>query len=247
MENKNEASRPLAVITGAARGIGRAIAERLAAAGYDLALTSRTEQNLQAAADSLRQRHTDITIHSLAADMGRAEGRRAVISAFSALPAPAVLINNAGIFLPGRLHDEAAGTLEAQLQTNLISAYELTRALLPGMMTRRSGHIFNMCSTASLAAYANGSSYGISKFALYGFSQTLRAEMMPYNIAVTAVLPGATFTDSWAGTPLAESRFMTPDDVARMIMACLELSAGACVEQLLMRPMLGDIGEADFS
>jgi len=109
------------------------------------------------------------------------------------------------------------------------------------MMKAKSGHIFNMCSIASLAAYSNGGSYSISKFALLGFSKNLREELKSYNIKVTAVLPGAVYTDSWSGTGVSPERIMEADDVASMVHAATLLSPQACVEDIIMRPQLGDV------
>jgi short-subunit dehydrogenase len=109
------------------------------------------------------------------------------------------------------------------------------------MMARKSGHIFNMCSIASLKAYANGGAYSISKFALYGFSKNLREEMMPHGIKVTAVIPGAAYTDSWAGSGVDPRRIMEAADVAHMIYAASQLSPQACVEDIILRPQLGDL------
>jgi short-subunit dehydrogenase len=126
------------------------------------------------------------------------------------------------------------------IAVNLYSAYHLTRALLPGMMERKQGHIFNMCSIASLKAYSNGGAYSISKFALLGFSRNLREEMMPYNIKVTAVIPGAAYTDSWVGFVDPE-RIMEASDIAQLVYAAAHLSPKACVEDIVVRPQLGDL------
>jgi short-subunit dehydrogenase len=127
------------------------------------------------------------------------------------------------------------------LATNVHSAYHLTRLLLPDMMTRQTGHIFNICSTASIMPYTNGGSYCISKFALYGMTQVLREELKPHGIKVTAVLPGATLTASWEGTDLPESRFMKAEDIAKTILGAYQLSANTVIEEILLRPQLGDI------
>jgi len=131
--------------------------------------------------------------------------------------------------------------LESQLATNLYSAYHLTRTLLPAMTAQKSGHIFNICSIASLRAYPNGGAYSISKFALYGFSQNLREEMKPHGIKVTAVLPGAVMTDSWAGFDNSQGRIMEAADIANMVYAATQLSPQACVEDIIIRPQLGDL------
>lgn len=103
------------------------------------------------------------------------------------------------------------------------------------------GHIFNMCSIASLAAYSNGGSYSISKFALNGFSKNLREEMKPHHIKVTAVFPGAVMTDSWGDYDNSANRIMEAEDIAKMMFASAMLSPQACVEEILIRPQLGDL------
>jgi NAD(P)-dependent dehydrogenase (short-subunit alcohol dehydrogenase family) len=123
---------------------------------------------------------------------------------------------------------------------NLYSAYHLTRKLLPVMMKAKSGHIFNMCSIAGLQAYANGGAYSISKFALNGFSKNLRDEMKPHGIKVTAIHPGAVFTPAWEGFAQPE-RIMEVKDIAEMVFAASQLSLQACVEDIILRPQLGDL------
>jgi NADP-dependent 3-hydroxy acid dehydrogenase YdfG len=123
----------------------------------------------------------------------------------------------------------------------LYSAYHLTRIIVPVMIEKRSGHIFNMSSIAGLKAYPAGGSYSISKFALRGFSVNLRDELKPYNIKVTTVFPGAAYTDSWASSGIDKKRFMESEDIAKMIYAASQLSPQACVEDIILRPQLGDI------
>jgi short-subunit dehydrogenase len=98
-----------------------------------------------------------------------------------------------------------------------------------------------MCSIASLQAYANGASYSISKFALAGFSKNLREELKPHNIKVTAVYPGAVYTDSWSGSGVDPNRIMQSRDVAELIFTVSKLSPQACVEEIVLRPQLGDL------
>jgi short-subunit dehydrogenase len=157
-----------------------------------------------------------------------------------------ILINNAGVFEPGSVYNEPEGALERMMAVNLYSAYHLTRKLLPSMMAQSNlhgsrGHIFNICSIASLKAYTNGGAYSISKFALHGFSKNLREEMKPHAIKVTAVFPGATYTDSWAESGINPQRFMEAKDIAEMILAAAQLSHSACVEDIIVRPQLGDL------
>jgi short-subunit dehydrogenase len=152
-----------------------------------------------------------------------------------------VLINNAGYFLPGSVHSEPDGTLDEMLRVNLLSAYHVTRALLPAMMQKKAGYVFNICSIASVQAYNNGGSYSISKFAMLGFGKNLREEMKPYNIKVTNIMPGAVYTDSWSGSGVEKERIMEATDVAKIIYTATQLSPQACVEDVVMRPHLGDL------
>ncbi|HHM20936.1 MAG TPA: SDR family NAD(P)-dependent oxidoreductase, partial [Bacteroidetes bacterium] len=103
------------------------------------------------------------------------------------------------------------------------------------------GHIFNMCSIASLIAYPNGGSYTISKFALLGFSKVLREEMKDKGIKVTSILPGATWSASWAGVDLPKSRLMQPRDIARAVWCAWQMEPSAVVEDIVIRPQLGDL------
>jgi short-subunit dehydrogenase len=230
------------IITGASKGLGKAMAERFAAGGYHLALVARDGDRLSAVAGELQTRYPDIRIQCFPVDMSK---ESAVLSLGRELAGAGVdidvLINNAGQFIPGSVHDEPAGLLEQLMAVNLYGAYHLTRGLLPAMMTRRSGHIFNICSVASFKAYPNGGAYSISKYALAGFSANLREEMKPYGIKVTTVYPGAAYTDSWAGSGVDPQRIMTAADVAEMVYTASRLSSQATVEEILLRPQLGDL------
>lgn len=230
------------IITGASRGLGKAMAERFAAAGYDLFLTSRDGVKLTAAASELSAHYPAVIVKTFPADMGDKTQVTAFARWITESGATAdVLINNAGQFIPGSVHDEPEGALETLMAVNLYSAYHLTRALLPAMMKRRSGHIFNICSVASIKAYPNGGAYSITKYALAGFSANLREEMKPHGIKVTSVYPGAAYTDSWAASGIDPQRLMTAADVAEMVFSASRLSPQATVEEILMRPQLGDL------
>lgn len=228
------------VITGGSQGIGKAIAQRFAAAGHDLFLIARTIDKDNAWQQELMKEY-GISISTYNADLSVKEqvkaAAEAVLSAWSAID---ILVNNAGTFLMGNVHDEPEGNLEKMIELNLYSAYYMTRHLLPVMIEKKSGHIFNICSIAALKAYKGGGSYSISKFALEGFSKNLRDEMKPFGIKVTSVHPGATFTRSWEGFVEPE-RIMESKDVADMIYAAASLSATACVEDIILRPQLGDL------
>ncbi|MBN8680335.1 MAG: SDR family oxidoreductase [Chitinophagales bacterium] len=231
-----------AVISGATKGLGRAIAEIFAENGFDLCVCARTQADLDAMLVDWSQQFPERKLHVFAADMSKKpevqEFGGFVRSVFSHIDA---LINNAGVFLPGRISEEQEGTLETQIETNLYSAYHLTRSLLSVMKPQGHGHIFNMCSIASFMAYPNGGSYSISKFALLGFSKVLREEMKPHGLKVTSIMPGAAWSDSWAGVDLPYERLMQASDVAKAVWGCYNMSDAAVVEELILRPQLGDL------
>ncbi len=235
------------IITGASRGIGKAIAEVFASHGHTLYLCSKNEVALNKTVEELLNKYPGTRIKAKARDLSRKEevenfGQWLLDNGM----AIDVLVNNAGNFLPGSVYNEEAGALEEMIAVNVYSAYHLTRKLLPTMMKQSvaagsRGHIFNMCSIASLSAYPNGGSYSISKFALNGFSQNLREEMKAHHIKVTAVFPGAVMTDSWGDYDNTSNRIMEANDIAKIIYAAAQLSPQACVEEILIRPQLGDL------
>lgn len=230
------------IITGASRGLGKATAELFAANGHNLYLSSRSETALYKTMEELMTKYPSVTIKAKPYDLSKKESALALGNWILSLGISIdVLFNNAGSFVPGSVCDEPEGALENQIETNLYSAYHLTRTLLPKMMQQGNGHIFNMCSVASIKAYQNGGAYSISKFALLGFSKNLREEMKPHGIKVTAVIAGAAYTDSWASSGIDKKRFMEAADIAKMIYAVSQLSPQACVEEILMRPQSGDI------
>lgn len=230
------------VITGASRGLGRAIAHVFAQNGHNLYISSRSEVALYKVVEELMTAYPNITVKAKAFDLSVKEQAQAFGQWVTNFGVPLdVLVNNAGLFDPGSVYNEPDGTLEHMMAVNLYSAYHVTRSVIDHMISQKSGHIFNMCSIASLKAYPNGGAYSISKYALAGFSTNLREEMKPFNIKVTAVYPGAAYTDSWEGSGVDRKRIMQADDIAKMIYTASQLSPQACVEEITLRPQLGDL------
>lgn len=231
-----------AIITGASKGIGKAIAELLASKGVNLALCARGEAELITLMEEIEKKFPDPDIYISKVDVSNKDDvLRFAHEVTEHLGPTDILINNAGVFIPGAVCDEETGMLEKMIETNLYSAYHLTRAVVGGMKERGRGHIFNMCSVASLFAYPNGGSYSISKFALYGFTKVLREELKDKGIKVTAVLPGATWSDSWSTIDLPHHRLMEAEDIARAVWSAIEMGPSAVVEEILIRPQLGDL------
>ncbi len=229
------------VITGASRGIGKSLAKHFAQRGDQLLLTARNKETLTQTINELKKEFSSTVIHGQVADLSIPDEARAFGRWCLSFAEPDILINNAGQFLPGALTEEPEGQLEQQLRVNLGSAYHLTRTLVPSMVQRGTGHIFTICSIASLQPYAQGGSYSISKYALHGFTKNLREELKPTGVKVTGVYPGAVLTDSWGDFDNSAGRIMEVEDVAKMIIQATQLSPQACVEDIVLRPRLGDL------
>jgi hypothetical protein len=231
----------LVVVTGATQGIGRAVVDRFAKAGFDVVVNARTSSDLEELKREMATKH-GVQIFTKVTDMSQRSQVQSFTDWVLSLNRPIeVLVNNAGYFIPGKIMEEAEGALEKMIETNLMSAYHTTRALAPTMIAQRRGSIFTLCSIASFKAYPNGGSYAITKFALLGFSKCLREELKEFGIRVTAVMPGATLTKSWEGVDLPEERFMKAEDVAEVIFNAYSISERSVVEEIIIRPLLGDI------
>jgi short-subunit dehydrogenase len=233
--------RGLVVVSGGTKGIGKAIIEKFAENGFDIITCARNEAELLDLQAFIEKKYA-VKCFVKVADLSKKEEVLAFAEFVNMHNKNIdILVNNTGTFSPGQVHNEEDGILEKLIETNLYSAYYLTRGIIENMKSQHSGHIFNICSIASFMAYANGGSYSISKFAMLGFSKVLREEMKPFGIKVTSVMPGATLTDSWAGVDLPPERFMKSEDVAEAIWAAYNLSKNTVLEEIILRPQLGDI------
>jgi short-subunit dehydrogenase len=231
-----------AVITGATQGIGKAIAEKLLSEGLNLAFCARNETDVASCIQQWQAQFPHQKVAGFIVDLSKKESViQFAKDALQTLGNREVLINNAGIYMPGSIADEEDGNLEQLLQVNLLSAYHLTRSLLPHLHTHAKAHIFNMCSVASLKAYPHGGSYSISKYALLGFSDNLREELKESAIRVTAIEPGATYSRSWEGAAIDTNRIMEANDIAIMLWAAMQVSKQANVEHIVIRPIKGDL------
>lgn len=233
------------LITGATSGFGKAIAEKFASEKWNCIITGRRADRLHALADELRDKY-DSRVLSLVFDV---QQKNEVFNQLGNLPAEwkniDILVNNAGLAL-GRDSFENASIedWDTMIDTNVKGLYYVTKAVLPVMTERKQGHIFNIGSTAAKEVYANGNGYCASKFAVDAFSQSMRIDLLPYNIKVTCVNPGA------AETEFAMVRFkgdeakakntykgFTPlyaEDVANTIYYCAMLPAHVCINDLVM-------------
>ncbi|MCL6261520.1 SDR family oxidoreductase [Aquiflexum sp. TKW24L] len=229
------------LVTGGTKGIGRAIIERFGAEGFDVFTCARHIGDLEELKADFKIKFPNQNIHIFPADLSKKEEVQSFSAFVKEHEIPDVIINNTGVFYPGSIHSESEGNFETMMHTNLFSAYYLTRAFTAEMIAKKSGHIFSIGSIAGLTAYANGGSYAISKWAMLGFTKCLREELKNYNIKVTSVLPGATFTASWEGVDIPEERFMKATDVAESVWGAYNLSPYSVVEEIVIRPQLGDL------
>jgi NADP-dependent 3-hydroxy acid dehydrogenase YdfG len=228
------------VITGASRGIGKEIALYFAERGFNIAFCARTKQDVDALAQTLREFQVDVI--AKAVDVRNViQIKDFALEVLSAWGSIDILVNNAGTYLPGRVIDEKEGTLETLIETNLYSAYYFSRAFAPNLVEQKKGHIFNIASVAGQQAYPNGGSYSISKFAMIGLSKALREELKQQNIKVTTISPGPVFTDSWASAGIPEERFIPASDIGKLVFDLYHMSETTVIEDLTVRPILGDI------
>lgn len=230
------------LVTGGTKGIGRAVVELFAKEGFHIITCSRNENDLQKLKLEIEQAYTFSKVLYQEADLSDVKSIEAFIQFVQNLKVQVdVVVNNSGLFIPGKISEEEDTALPFMINTNLYSAYYISKAFVKEMIRRRSGHIFTLCSTASITPYINGGSYCISKFALYGMTKVLREETKEHNVKVTAILPGATLTASWEGVDLPPERFMKSEDVAQAIWGAYTMSENSVVEEILIRPQLGDI------
>jgi NADP-dependent 3-hydroxy acid dehydrogenase YdfG len=233
---------PTVLVTGASQGIGAAIARVFAREipGVHLALVARNETKLAAvAAECANQGATaevfgcDVSDEGSVATMAAAVRKR-----FGGVD---VLINNAGKFAGAPLAEMSVATFDHMIAANLRSVFLVTRAFLPGMIERRSGDIFNMSSIAGLVAYPGGAGYSAAKFGVTGLSKVMRAELKDKGVRVCCVYPGATVSPSWEGSGVDEARMMPAEDVARAFLEVYRLSRRTVVEEIVLRPVGGDV------
>ena len=201
----------LAVITGGTKGIGRATIERFAKEGFDIITCARNHKDIEQLIEDINERFPSIEIHAVQADLSNKNEVAKFAEVVKSLDRPVDMLLNN------------------------------TGTFIPGSVHNEEDGNFTTGSIAGIQAYANGGSYSISKFALLGFTKALREEMKPHGVRVTSILAGATYTSSWEGVELPVERFMKAEDIADAIYAAHALSPNTVVEEIILRPQLGDI------
>jgi NADP-dependent 3-hydroxy acid dehydrogenase YdfG len=227
----------IALVTGATAGIGRATAFALGRAGYRVGVCARTAGPVEGLVAELRAE--GIAAAGRAADVGRAEAVEALVKAVVTELGPVdTLINNAGIAIIRPLTELSLEQWDATMATNLRSLFLVTRAVLPGMLERKSGIIVNVASLAGKNPLVGGTAYAASKHAVLGFSKSLMLEVRKDGVRVLAICPGSVNTALIRNirSPSREGEMLEPEDVAQAILDAVRMSARATVSEIDIRP-----------
>lgn len=226
------------LITGATKGIGLAITQKMAEAGHHLAICARNPEELASLCSELQEKYPDLEIYARATDCAEADQVQAFAeAALQQFKHIDVLINNVGQYLPGGILEESEDALEQQMQVNVYAAHRLSKFFGRQMREAGKGHIINMVSVAGISPVAAAGAYSVTKYALMGLTNVLREELKPAGVKVTAIIPGATLSHSWEGTPIPADHFIQPEDIAAAVVACLSMSPGANIDEIMIRPL----------
>ncbi len=233
---------PVVVITGASQGIGAAIAKAFAAdvKGVRLALVARNEGKLAGVAAACRKLGARAEVFScdVTAEESVAQMAKAVLRVYKGVD---VLVNNAGKYAGAPFLETSVEDFDRMIAANLRGLFLVTKAFAPGMVGRGRGDIFNMGSIAGITAYPGAAAYTAAKFGVAGLTKTIRAELKDRGIRVCCVHPGATVSPSWKGSGVPDARMMPAEDVALAFVALYRMSPRTVVEEIVLRPQLGDL------
>ena len=235
MSVENPAEGKVALITGASRGIGLAIARGLAGLGAKVALCARDPQRLEKAAASLRE--AGASVAAIPADVRNAHEIVPLVSKTEQSLGPIeILVNNAGIGYFGPVQEASEANWDSVLDTNLKAVFLLSRAVAPGMIQRRRGHIVNIGSLAGKSAFAGGAIYCASKWGLLGLTQCMAEDLRPHGIRVSAVCPGSVATDFSPHAGKDTSKMLQPEDVAHAVEGIVTQTPQSFISEVLIRP-----------
>jgi 3-oxoacyl-[acyl-carrier protein] reductase len=228
----------VAVVTGASRGIGAAIARRLATMGATIVATSRNPESLNQTAQSIRENggHCE-AVPCDVTNLAQVEAAaRAVDKKYGRID---ILVNNAGIGnFAGKLHELPPDDWDRLLNTNLRGPYYFIRSFAPMMIRANTGHIVNISSLAGKNPVPNGAAYAASKWGLNGLSASVGEELRGYNIRVSVICPGSTATEFGDHSTKNESKMLSAEDIAHVVGMIVTQAPQSFVSEISIRPTL---------
>jgi 3-oxoacyl-[acyl-carrier protein] reductase len=226
----------VALVTGGSRGIGRAIALRLAGLGACVAICGRDAKALAATEAELKQ--SGSTVHSQVADVSQSADVTTLVDKIqAALGAISILVNNAGIGLFGPIHEKTETDWDRVLNTNLKSVFLVSRAVAPSMIQRSAGDIINISSLAGRNAFAGGGIYCASKWGLQGLSACMAEDLREHGIRVSVVSPGSVATSFSTRGSKDPAKVLSPEDVAHAVEMIVSQSPQSFVSEIQLRPL----------
>jgi NADP-dependent 3-hydroxy acid dehydrogenase YdfG len=225
----------VALITGASRGIGLAVARKLGNMGAKLSLCARSVDKLQNVAHELKSAGVEVII--VAADVRSGDDILSLVEETKqAYEAIDILVNNAGIGYFGPFHEANEANWDSVLDTNLKSVFLLSKAVAKGMIERRGGHIINIASLAGKNAFAGGAIYCASKWGLLGMTECMAEDLRAYGIRVSAVCPGTVATDFSPHAGKDPGKMLQPDDIAHVVEMIVTQAPQSFISEVLLRP-----------
>jgi 3-oxoacyl-[acyl-carrier protein] reductase len=225
----------VALVTGGSRGIGFAIARRLGQMGARVSICGRDAAKLDPSAAALRGEGIDVI--SVVADVAREEQILPFVqktqNEFGSID---ILVNNAGIGLFGPFYEFNEADWNRVIDTNLKSVFLVSRAVVPEMIRRQTGHIINISSLAGKNTFANGAIYCASKWGLMGLSGSMAEDLRSYGIRVSTICPGSVATEFSGQSKKNPEKALQPDDVAHAVAALVTQSASSFISEVHIRP-----------
>jgi NAD(P)-dependent dehydrogenase (short-subunit alcohol dehydrogenase family) len=235
MTDSKPLAEQIALITGGSRGIGLAVARRLGQMGAKVAICGRNAKALEEARRGLRGE--GVNVAAVSADVQRAdEIARMVEQVRKQLGEIDILVNNAGIGVFGPAHEATEADWDRVMTTNLKGVFLVSKAVAPGMIARRRGHIVNISSLAGKNVFAGGGVYCASKWGLQGLTGCMAEDLRQYGVRVSAVCPGSVNTEFSAHESKAPERLLQPDDVAHVVAMLVTQSPTGFASEVLLRP-----------
>ncbi len=225
----------VAIVTGASRGIGLAVARRLGELGARVSLCARSQEKLEEAAASLRA--VGIAALAIPADVTREDQISSLVCSTQQQLGPIeILVNNAGIGVFGPFHEQTEASWDAVVETNLKSVFLVSRAVAPEMIRRKTGHIINISSLAGKSTFTGGAIYCASKWGLLGLSGCMAEDLRAHGIRVSAICPGTVNTEFSPHAGKDASKMLQPEDVARAVAALVTQAPGSFISEGVIRP-----------